>query len=296
MEMAKQCFKENGTAVFSELKFSSGTFPNMVKLKFYAPIQFVMNGQHISKTIESSCSKPFISMTNTGSQWKDAAGSWLKEDCFGEVNQVTLARLWNYFQHHYMYFTKQSMAALKRPLTPGDFEYMLKAKFEEGMRKSKLTLKEFQLFWDWIGPGLKRVRYQKHLLWLFENGYLACFVTGAEATEHLSQEVAGTFLVRLSERLSGEFVISYSHPSGVRHYLLQPGDITDKKKTLVDFLGQNTHFQYILQLRTQQDGKTVWFRHDKDKVLERYYKKEPKQPDSSQVASGTPYDTKLLPN
>lgn len=120
--------------------------------------------------------------------------------------------------------------------------------------------KEFQVFWDWIGPGLKRVRYQKHLLWLFENGfafclwliwhgrYLACFVTGSEATTQLKNEIPGTFIVRFSERLSGEFVISYAHASGVRHYLVQPGDISDKKRTFVDFLGQSSHFVYILQV------------------------------------------------
>lgn len=118
----------------------------------------------------------------------------------------------------------------------------------QGLNKGTIDQKEFQLFWDWIGPGLKRVRYQKHLLWLFENGYLACFVTGSEATAQLKNEIPGTFIVRFSERLSGEFVISYAHASGVRHYLVQPGDISDKKRTFVDFLGQKAHFVYILQV------------------------------------------------
>jgi len=45
-------------------------------------VQLIQDGQQVQKTIESAPTKPFVSMTNTGSQWKDAAGAWLKEDCF----------------------------------------------------------------------------------------------------------------------------------------------------------------------------------------------------------------------
>lgn len=83
---------------------------------------------------------------------------------------------------------------------------------------------------------------------LIHFSYLACFITGSEATAQLKNEIPGTFIVRFSERLSGEFVISYAHASGVRHYLVQPGDISDKKRTFVDFLGQSSHFVYILQV------------------------------------------------
>jgi hypothetical protein len=79
--------------------------------------------------------------------------------------------------------------------------------------------------------------------------FLACFVTRHEAQETLQREPVGSFIIRLSERLDGEFVVSYHHHSGVRHYLIQPEDIADKKKTLVDFLGQNKMFVYILQVR-----------------------------------------------
>jgi hypothetical protein len=74
--------QENGTVVFSDLKFSSGTFPSLVRIKFRVTIQLVINGRSVTQAIESAPTKPFISMTNTGSQWKDAAGSWLKEECF----------------------------------------------------------------------------------------------------------------------------------------------------------------------------------------------------------------------
>jgi len=104
----------------------------------------------------------------------------------------------------------------------------------------------------------------------------------------------GTFLIRFSERLDGEFVISYTHQTGVRHYLIQPDDTADKKKTLVDFLGLNSLFVYILQVVTQPNGKRVFCRHSKDKVLNKYYKRAPKpQVVKGQTISSNPYKTHL---
>jgi hypothetical protein len=38
--------------------------------------------------------------------------------------------------------------------------------------KETISIKEFEMLWDWIGPALKKIRYQKYLLWLFENGFV----------------------------------------------------------------------------------------------------------------------------
>jgi len=293
LENARQSFKENGTATFSDLKFSSGTFPSLVKLRFRVTIELVCDGQNVMKTIESVSTRPFISMTNTGSQWKDAAGTWLKEECFQDAYDVSIARVWNFFQKHYLQCTKQELNNIKRPLFMRDFEYLLRAKFRQGCEKGSMNQKEFQRFWDWIGPGLKKIRYQKHMLLLFEAGYLATFVTREEANEQLKGETLGTFLIRLSERIDGEFVISYNHPSGVRHYLIQPDDTADKKKTLIDFLGQNTLFVYILQLSTQPSGKRVWYKHNKETVLQKYYKKQIKSSIVKPPSELNPYDVRL---
>jgi len=130
-------------------------------------------------------------------------------------------------------------------------------------------------------------------LWLFENGYLAAFVTGKEAEEQLKNESPGTFLIRLSERLDGELVISYVHGTGIRHYLIQADDTADKKKTLIDFLGQNKIFVYILQITTQPTGKRSFYKHNKDKVLSKYYKKQPKQATTTPQLDNSSYDTRL---
>jgi len=130
------------------------------------------------------------------------------------------------------------------------------------------------------------------LLWLFENGYLCAFVTAKEAEEQLQNEPPGTFLIRLSERLDGELVISYIHGTGVRHYLVQGDDTADKKKTLVDFLGQNKIFIHLLQI-SQVNGKRIFYRHQKDKVLSKYYKKQQKQSSMVQPLDNNPYDMRL---
>jgi len=253
----------------------------------------MVHGQKMTKTIESAPTKPFVSMTNTGSQWKDAAGTWLKEELFQvDTYEVSMARLWNYFQKHYLISTKQELSNIKRPLTMKDFEYLLKCRFRQGTEKPTINQKEFSIFWDWIGPALKKIRYQKYLLWLFENGYLCAFVTAKEAEEQLQNEPPGTFLIRLSERLDGELVISYAHGTGVRHYLVQGDDTADKKKTLVDFLGQNKIFIHLLQI-SQVNGKRIFYRHQKDKVLSKYYKKQQKQSSMVQPLDNNPYDMRL---
>jgi len=291
LENSKQVFNETGIAVFNELKFNAGTFPNLVRMKFRVQVQVVIDGATITKNLESNASQPFISMTNTGSQWKDAAGSWLKDDAFKEKFEITVPCFWNYFQKHYLTATKQEVSNVKRPLFLTDFDYLLISKFGLGIKdKKNITQREFEKFWNWIGPGLKKIRYQKYLLWLFENGYLCAFVTGSDAERELEGHEAGTFIIRLSKRIEGEFVISYKLKTTVRHYLIQPDDTADKKKTLIDFLGQNRSFLHILQMRTSVDGKKVFYKHDKDEVLAKYYKKPPKQKAKNKALPQNPYD------
>lgn len=122
--------------------------------------------------------------------------------------------------------------------------------------------------------------------------YLAAFVTNHEATEQLKTQKSGTFIIRLSERINGELVISYTYQSSVRHYLIQPDDTADKKKTLIDFLGQNPLFTHLLQLTTMPNGTLVWTAHEKNAIFQKFYKKSSK-PETKQSGDGNPYDTRL---
>jgi len=297
LENQRMTFKENGNLTFTDLKFSSGTFPHPIRLKFRCSVTVTIGGKKITRTIESLPSKPFISMTNTGSQWKDAAGTWLKEDCFGEAFEVPIAWMWNYFQKHFLQATKQDSQDIRRPLLLRDFAYLLHVKFGQGLEKRFINQKEWQSIWDWIGTSIKKIRYQKHMLWMYEQGYLAGFVTRQEATEALQHEMPGTFLIRFSERVDGEYVISYVHLSGVRHYLVQTDDVSDKKRTFIDFLGQNKLLSIMMQLVSSPHGSGIaWQKHDKDKILEKHYKRATsKQNKPPAVSSANPYDY-VLPN
>jgi len=292
LENQRMTFKENGNVTFADLKFSSGTFPNLIRIKFRCTVNLTIGGHKFTRTIESPPSKPFISMTNTGSQWKDAAGTWLREDCFGESFEVSVACMWNYFQKHFLMATKQDSQDIRRPLLLRDFAYLLRVKFGQGLEKRMINQKEFLSIWEWIGTSIKKIRYQKHMLWMFEQGYLAGFVTRLEATEVLQQELLGTFLIRFSERVDGEYVISYVHISGVRHYLVQADDVSDKKRTFIDFLGQNKLLVTIMQLVCLPNGTGIaWQKHDKDKILEKHYKREPSKHSKPPTLSSTnPYD------
>jgi len=201
---------------------------------------------------------------------------------------VSLAWVWNYFHKHFLLATKQETKDLKRPLSLKDFMYLIHVKFGTA-EKQVINQKEFQLIWNWIGTSIKKIRYQKHMLWMFEQGYLAGFVTRQEAIEVLQSELPGTFLIRFSERIDGEYVISYTHNTGVRHYLVQAEDVSDKKRTLIDFLGQTNLFTTLLQLVILPNG-TAWQKHNKDKIFDKLYKKNgAKQPKPPQTATN-PYD------
>jgi hypothetical protein len=82
-----------------------------------------------------SLSHFFMQFSSKGSQWKDAAGAWLKEDCFGDqYREVSIYRFWNYFQKHFLQATKQDVNSLRRPLYLSDFNYILNAKFKKQIR------------------------------------------------------------------------------------------------------------------------------------------------------------------
>lgn len=290
MMNSHEVFDKSGVATFTDLKFSSGTYPNLISLKFTTTVTSIINGEKITKKVESQLSKPFIVMTNSGSQWKEALGVWIKDQAFEDHSKIPMARFYNYFQQNYLVATKQDTNSVGRCLEINDFEYLMNAKFKQGLFKQSIQLVEFYKFWDWFGPYVKKIRYQKHMGSLFESGLLACFITGEEASTILSDKPEGTFLIRLSERINGEFVITYKYEGGVRHYLLQPEDVTDKKRTFIDFLVETHLFVYILQAQISS-GTKQWITLEKHKVLEKFYKKKVLSSTPIVYRPGLAYDT-----
>jgi len=88
----------------------------------------------------------------------EAAGSWLKEDCFKEKNEVTVEKFWNYFQKHFLIATKQELNNIKRPLYQKDFQYIILTKLKD---KKTISQSDFKNLWEWLGPGLKKNQISK---------------------------------------------------------------------------------------------------------------------------------------
>lgn len=115
----------------------------------------------------------------------------------------------------------------------------------------------------------------------------------------LKDQDPGTFLVRFSERHPGQFAVAYridGPMSGdcVRHYLVQPDDTAGNKKTLPDFLSEQTPFCYLLQIGTEnENGVKVYHKFKKENILETYVSKRNSLPpaygyDSNIVAYQSP--------
>jgi len=179
--------------------------------------------------------------------------------------------------------TKQDLQKPRRPLSLQDLNYIFHIKFAHDnslipAKDTMITEKQFDKFWEWFGPGLHKIRYQRHLCPLWERGLICGFISRSEADKVLMNATPGTFLIRLSERCPGQFAIAYvcqdaqtSEPK-IRHYLVQPDDVFGAKKTLPDFLGQARNFTHLVQINTCND-KRVYRQCDKNATLGEFYAK-----------------------
>ena len=141
-----------------------------------------------------------------------------------------------------------------------------------------ITPKDYASFWIWFGKTIKKLRYQRHILPLWQTGLIHGFLSREDVHEVLKDQEPGTFLVRFSERHSGQFAVAYRIDGNVnervRHYLIQPDDTAGNKKTLPDFLAEQAPFCYLLQIGTEDDnGVKVYHKFRKETVLEPYLSK-----------------------
>ena len=144
--------------------------------------------------------------------------------------------------------------------------------------QATITPKSYNSFWVWFGKTIKKLRYQRHILPLWQIGLIHGFLSREAVHEVLRGQDPGTFLVRFSERHAGQFAVAYrvegSIDEGIRHYLVQPDDTAGNKKTLPDFLSEQQSFRFLLQIGTEnENGLKVYHKFNKDSVLESYISK-----------------------
>lgn len=250
------------------LKFNQGSRKSPVSLRFGVQVQLTtMNGMAINATIESPATEPFIVITNE-SQWEDSEQVLLRKDIFGGMVEVPWLQFCNTLQRHFLKATRQDPLKPKRALSRFDFKYIHRKFFQ----KPTLNQKQFDEFWSWFGKHLQIVRYQRHINPMWQNGLLYGFMTREEVDAALSNQIMGTFVIRLSERYSGQLAIAFvGSNKQIRHYLVAPNDTAGAKKTLPDFLAERREFAYILQVSFDTNGRPIFRRYPKDQCFAQYY-------------------------
>jgi len=256
------------------LKFLNGTRKNSVTLRFGMQVQVTQPNGAVTVTVESHSTRPFIVITNE-CQWEESEGTLLKKDAFGEQAEIPWPQFANVLQRHFLRATRQDAVSPTRSLSQTDFEYIHHKFFGS---QATITPKSYNSFWGWFGKTIKKLRYQRHILPLWQTGLIHGFLSREAVHDVLKDQDAGTFLVRFSERHAGQFAVAYrinaAEDEGVRHYLIQPDDTTGNKKTLPDFLSEQTPFCYLLQIQTpNENGVKVYHKFRKDSVLETYLSK-----------------------
>jgi len=92
--------------------------------------------------------------------------------------------------------------------------------------------------------------------------------------------------VRFSDRYPGLFAVAYRledpNPANqIRHYLVRPDDTAGAKKTLPDFLAEQSSLIYLLQVTFNNEGQPTFRKYFKDAILEPYYSKKSALPPSN---------------
>lgn len=271
---------KNGIAAFNDLKFPVGTRLKSIRLKFSTQIAAVDQHGAVKKfTFESNPTHSIVVKTNEN-QWHEAEGLLLKKTAFAGKNDISWYRLANWLQRRYLSATRQNLTSPVRPLSSHDLSYLRKLKFED---RNMVTPSDFDKFWEWFGPILHKIRYQRHICTLWTRGLICGFLTREEVDDVLRNELPGTFLIRFSERCE-QFAVSYqssdtddkSHATTrVKHYLIKSDDIHGAKKTLPDWARDYKDLLCILQLWTDPlSEKRVLRRCEKDSVLKEFYSKK----------------------
>lgn len=276
LDTDSQSLDPNSRIAKFPLKFLAGTKKAPGHLKFGMQVQLA--NSNAPTTVESNISAPLVVITNE-IQWEGSAGTLLKKEAFpsGQL-EITWARFANTLQHHFLKATRQDLARPRRILSQYDLRYFHTKFFNS---KPIISQKDFDEFWSWFGKAMQRLRYQRHICSLWQNGLLYGFMTREDVDASLNNQEPGTFIMRFSERHNGQFAIAYTgteRPTKIKHYLVQPNDTAASKKTLPDFLSEQPQFATLLVLTTDSNGNPTFMKVPKDQALEPYCGKKDKTP------------------
>jgi hypothetical protein len=279
------------SAAFTSMNFPVGSRLKTARLRFVGTVAvYSLSGASAVLPVQSEESGAFIVMTNEN-QWDECEGVLLRDSLFGSGTPehgtavspggtVSWARFCNVLHARYVVATRQSTGDPTRPLEGSDFHYFASIGFGHN---GQVTGKECRRFWLWFGPFLHRIRYQRHVISLWFRGYIVGFMSRQQITAALlATGKAGVFGVRCSERVAGQFVVSYTTRGDaaagdveVRHYLIKESDTAGAKKTLPDFLADySSEFRECMYVkRDPVSGDRALRLIDKDAALQEFYSK-----------------------
>jgi len=274
---------EQRIATFSDLRFSQGTRLKTVKLQFTQNVECQqLEGPSVKTVLESDPSQPFIVLTNEN-QWDVSEGILTQRDAFGNLIETTWPSFANVLQTHYIHATRQDPGKPIRCLSAEDIRYIHEVKFDT---KPLITQRDFEKFWEWFGKVLHKIRHSRQLTTLWLKGLIYGFISKEGAEDLLKNKEVGTFLIRFSERIAGQFTIAYVKLNSVQpgqnnpqrevtHYLLKQDDMAGPNKTLADFIKVHGHFIYILEKKLDFEPQgLIKGGFEKHQVFEEFYTKK----------------------
>ena len=278
-----------GVAEFP-LTLTSGTRKDCASVRFAAEVHlrdYADPSRQNVAYVESLLSKPFIVMTNQ-KQWDSCEGILIRQLAFKGQLEVPWPRFCNFLSSQFFAISRlrQLFTQDLRPLSAYDLQY-LRDKWVDG--RKTVTVKEFERFWAWFGATCHTLKYQKHVCLLWHRGFISGFLSRDDANVALLDQPPGSILIRFSESLPGQLVISHTPheaPAAIKHYLVRITD-TSEKITLPDFLRHQSQWRYLLRYATDPTtGVPGFSRVSKQAALESFYSKGV----NDDLLEGTGYD------
>jgi EF-hand fold domain/STATa Immunoglobulin-like domain len=281
------------------LVFLNGTRKAQAQVKFSVELRTTDAPEQLLR-LESHPTRPLVVITNE-CQFEESDGLLLRNSLFpvpedgGAPEHVPWFFVANRLQLHFLRATRQELGNPNRYITRPEFDYMHRRFFEQS---SSISVEQFDTFWNWFGKTVQKIRYTRSVSHMWQSGLIYPFTGRDQISAALQQQETGVFLVRLSERVAGSFIVAYTidveehvPTERVRHYLLKPEDV-HPKKSLPEFLIECPQFMKLLQVSFDELSGAVRHRIvDKELVLEPFGTKKPRRA-KAQDTHG--YDVQLI--
>jgi hypothetical protein len=268
IEVASTAYPSSNSVLVT-LKTTGGTRKSAVALRFSLTVPY----ERSSITFETSPSEPFIIITNE-CQLEESEGNLLQNILFRTEEQVPWVYCANALQREFVSITRQNVEAPERGLSVYELSYIHQRFFHT---QPFVTPTSCATFWDWFGKFVQKIRYQKHLLSMWKEGYIVGFISREDCNELLSGYDPGCFIIRFSERNPGLFAVAYKladteQDRSVRHFLVRANEL-EAKKTLPDLLSKYSEFVSIIKINANSSGLISYEKQQKHMALSQFYSK-----------------------